>query len=81
MTGRRPDQTSCTNHIRHPEQVITKREESVGGWRGGEGVKELEKERERELKHHGGKTDGLKMKSPDLFEHYEDREQAEGRQK
>lgn len=44
-------------------------------------VKKLERETEREVKHHGGKTDGLKMKSPDLFEHYEDREQAEGRQK
>lgn len=43
--------------------------------------KELERERDRELAHHKGKSDGLKMKSPDLFQHYEDREQEEERQK
>lgn len=60
--------------MRHNEQVITKREKRkvlffLKSWREGE------------LKHNAGRTDGLKMKSLDLFEHYEDREQEEGRQK
>lgn len=34
-----------------------------------------------ELKLHKGKMDGLKMKSPDVLEHYEDREHEEWRRK
>lgn len=72
---RRTDQTSCTNHTRHSEQVIMKGEESVRG------LIELWGESESKLKHHRGKMDGLKMKSPYLLEHYEDTEQKEGWQK
>lgn len=41
-------------------------------WRGG-GL--IEPGRGREIKHHKEKRGGLKMKSLDLFKHYEDREQ------
>lgn len=46
--GRRPDQTSCTNHISHPEQVIMKREKSDGEGEGGGGGLKSSRERERE---------------------------------